>query len=62
VSQLRGGAIGVCPIELRNATRTLTLPVARKTDKVASNWNEAKYATAYGQLTEACNSCDLGAR
>ena len=24
--------------------------------------NEAKYATAYGQLTEACNSCHLGAR
>ncbi|HWN51497.1 MAG TPA: hypothetical protein VNO18_17045 [Xanthobacteraceae bacterium] len=23
--------------------------------------NEAKYATAYGQLTEACNSCHLGA-
>ena len=24
--------------------------------------NEAKYTTAYGQLTEACNSCHLGAR
>jgi hypothetical protein len=24
--------------------------------------NEAKYATAYGQLTEACNACHLGAR
>jgi hypothetical protein len=24
--------------------------------------NETKYATAYGQLTEACNSCHLGAR
>src|SRR5579871_739231 len=24
--------------------------------------NEAKYATAYAQLTEACNSCHLGAR
>ena len=24
--------------------------------------NEAKFATAYGQLTEACNSCHLGAR
>jgi hypothetical protein len=24
--------------------------------------NEAKFAAAYGQLTEACNSCHLGAR